>query len=189
MTPISDADRTLLKQAGSSTDQAVRGRACAIVLAQAAGPDRDAAGALLVDGYLEQTQPSFHLIPRGTAMAAEPIFEDAYEVLADETKKFSKVTPKTLTAALERLPLALAPIRMIAGLTYNELAVAIELATGQRVTGASLRTFERLAPDAPMTDRRREIAKAAGEGAHAVVGRKVLTVEAALRPSRRRPSS
>jgi hypothetical protein len=109
-------------------------------------------------------------------MAAEPVFETAYEVLAEETKAFSDVRPETLTAALERLPLALGPLRMIAGLTYNELAVAIELAAGQRVTGASLRSFERLAPDAAMTDRRREIARAAGEGAHAVVARKVLTV-------------
>jgi hypothetical protein len=176
VTPLSDADRTVLEQAGSSTDQAIRGRACAIVLAQSEGADRDTAGALLVTGYLEQTQPSFHLIPRGTAMATEPVFESAYEVLAEETKGFTKLNPKTLTSALERLPLALAPLRMIAGLTYNELAVAIELATGQRVTGASLRSFERLGPDAPMTNRRTEIAKAAGEGAHAVVGRKVLTV-------------
>jgi hypothetical protein len=109
-------------------------------------------------------------------MAAEPTFEDAYEVLSDETKGFTQVKPKTLTAALERLPLALAPLRMVAGLTYNELAVAIELATEERVTGASLRDFERLGPDAAMTNRRRQIAKLAGRGAYAVVTRKVLTV-------------
>jgi hypothetical protein len=165
-----------LEQAGSSADQAIRGRACAIVLAQSDPADRDAAAALLADGFLKETQPSFHLIPRGKAMAAEPDFEMAYEVLAEETNGFSDVRPETLTAALVRLPLALGPLRMIAGLTYNELAVAIELAGGERVTGGALRNFERLPPDAAMTDRRRAIATAAGAGANAVVSRNVLTV-------------
>lgn len=176
MSPLSDADRKVLEGAGSSADQAIRGRACAIVLAQGAGEDRIEAETLLVNGFLKETQPSFHLIPRGTAMAPGPDFEAAYEVLSDETNGFKKVKPETLTAALERMPLALAPLRMIAGLTYNELAVAIELATQQQVTGGALRSFERLAPDSAMTKRRREIAQLAGKGAHAVVARQVLTV-------------
>ncbi len=110
------------------------------------GQDRELAHALLAESYLAATQPSFHLIPRGKAMASEGDFDAAYQVLVDETDDFTDVTATTVAAALDREPAALAPLRMMLGFTTNELAVAISvLDPSQRISGVRLKTFERRA--------------------------------------------
>ena len=110
------------------------------------GQDREVARALLAESYLAATQPSFHLIPRGQAMTPEAEFVSAYAVLAEETSDFTDVSLSTLSAALDREPATLAPLRMILGFTTNELAVAIRLLDpSQGVTGGKLKNFERRA--------------------------------------------
>ena len=123
--------------------QTARGQAVAIVLSKT-GADRTAARALLAESYLAATQPSFHLIPRGDAMASESDFETAYAVLAQETRDFADVTATTLGQALDREPSSLAPLRMVVGFTTNELAVAITtLDPSSPVAGGRLKNFER----------------------------------------------
>lgn len=83
--PISAAEQAAILAAGTTADQAVRGRAVAIVLATQA-EDRSAARRLLAQSYLTATQPSFHLIPRGDAMLPSDRFATAYRALADGTR-------------------------------------------------------------------------------------------------------
>lgn len=61
---LTPAEEAAILRAGETSDQAVRGRAVAIVLA-AHPDDRVTARRLLAQAYLRSTQPSFHLIPRG----------------------------------------------------------------------------------------------------------------------------
>jgi hypothetical protein len=178
--PLSDQERSIIASAGTSRQQTVRGQAVAIVLAKA-GADRDAARALLAESYLATTQPSFHLIPRGDAMASETAFEVAYDVLDQETQSFTNVTQATLTAALLRDPRALAPLRMIIGFTTNELAVAVRLIDpSATITGNALKGIERRpAPTTASAIQRREAAIALICAAVlAVMNRSILTVPA-----------
>lgn len=70
---------------------------------------------LLAESFLSVTQPSFHLIPRGDAMATQDQFMTAYEEVAGLTANFSRVDEDNLTEALLMAPGTLAPLRMIAG--------------------------------------------------------------------------
>ena len=131
---LTDDERDILRLAGTTPDPNGRQRAVAIVLARH-GADRDDARDLLVAGYLSATQPSFHMIPRGDAMADEVSFIDAYERLAVATGGFHVVTPDTLRAVLLERPDALAPLRMVLGFTHNELASAArQWITGSKMT-------------------------------------------------------
>lgn len=141
--PLSDQERETIEAAGQAPQQTVRGQAVAIVLAKQ-GADRAEARSLLAESYLATTQPSFHLIPRGDAMASEADFDAAYQVLAASTSGFTDVRVETLRAALIEDPRALAPLRMVVGFTHNELAVATKLVQpDSTVTGAALKSAER----------------------------------------------
>jgi len=76
---------------------------------------------------------------------------------------------------------------MIAGLTYNELAVATTLATGHEVGGGSLRGYEReSAPPAEGSgrwNRRAEVLSRVAQTVLAVVDRQILEVPPAAEPS------
>jgi len=114
-------------------------------------------------------------------------FDNAYEELTQATKEFSNVNAETLAGILINHPATLAPLRMIAGLTYNELGVAIRLATGQRVQSGMLRAYER--EDLPPAEgsarwlRRAEILRLAAETLIAVVDRRILEVPSAVSAS------
>ncbi len=141
--PLSDSERAILAAAGTAEQQHARGQAVAIVLAKT-GDAAAEARAILAESFVATTQPSFHLIPRGDAMTSEGDFERAYRVLAEETRDFSDVRVETLHAALLRDGAALAPLRMIVGLTHNELAATTKLvAPESAVTGNALKTLER----------------------------------------------
>ncbi len=142
------------------------------------GQDRELAHALLAESYLAATQPSFHLIPRGKAMASEGDFDAAYQVLVDETDDFTDVTATTVAAALDREPAALAPLRMVLGFTTNELAVAISvLDPSQRISGGRLKTLERRARTAGTASAARaNLIEAVAETAMALMERKLLPV-------------
>lgn len=173
----SEAEREALQSAGGSPNQSARQRACAIVLSKSDPKAREEAARLLTASYLEETQPSFHLIPRGDAMASESSFRLAYEALAKATDDFDAVSVETLSTALVSQPLALAPLRMIAGLTYNELSVAIELAGSGRVSGSVLRSYERGAAGKRIA---KPTADAAAQAVIAAVSKDVLFVPDAL---------
>lgn len=184
--PLSGAEEAAILAAGTTSDQAIRGRAVAIVLAQQAD-DRQASRRLLADSYLKATQPSFHLIPRGDAMLPTDRFADAYGVLAAGTKGFRDIKVETIARVLATHPSALAPLRMITGLTLKELAVAVRLASGTVVSDASLRTWEREAaapdPGTARALRRAPLVQAVAEAVIAVIDRAILTVPPAAAPS------
>lgn len=140
---LSDQERAIISAAGTAPAQTARGQAVAIVLSKS-GSDRNAARALLAESYLAATQPSFHLIPRGEAMASEGDFVAAYDALAQATSDFTDISALTLSTALDQEPASLAPLRMIVGFTLNELAVAMTtLDPSNPVTGGRLKNFER----------------------------------------------
>jgi hypothetical protein len=93
----------------------------AIVLAKT-GSAQAEARELLTGSYIASIQPSFHYIPRGDAMADEEAFAAAYRRLAAHTVSFTNVDRRALVASLTASPESLAPLRMILGFTYNELA-------------------------------------------------------------------
>lgn len=181
--PLSKSDEEAIAAAGTSDDQAVRGRAVAIVLASSAD-DRQTARRLLAQGYLKATQPSFHLIPRGDAMLAAERFDAAYAALASGTAEFRDVTVERVADVLLAHPAALAPLRMIAGLTLKELAVAVRLASGTIVSDAALRAWEREhitpEPGTAKATRRAALAAAVANAVVATIERRILTVPSAV---------
>jgi hypothetical protein len=173
---LSSEERVVIAAAGDAPLQTARGQAVAIVLAKQ-GTDAETARALLAESYLATTQPSFHLIPRGDAMAPEAAFAAAYEVLAEETAQFMDVSRETIVRALAREPSALAPLRMIAGFTHNELAVAVRLVDPTpNVTGGRLKTFERKARPSTVTPARRTMIEAIAATIIALMERSILHV-------------
>lgn len=176
---LSDDEKAILAAAGESPLQTTRGQAVAIVLSKR-DEDAETARSLLAESYLRTTQPSFHLIPRGQAMAGEADFVEAYERLASVTSSFTQVTNETLSAALDDVPAALAPLRMILGFTHNEFAVAMNLVDPtQRATGARLKQFERRLRPATASESRKQFIAAIAETVLAVMSRAILSVPAA----------
>lgn len=143
---LSDHERSLLLAAGSTAEQTVRGQAVAILLSKS-GEEAAEARALLADSFAATTQPSFHLIPRGEAMASEADFEAAYTVLDETTDGFTRVNLETLRTALLRDGAALAALRMIVGFTHSELAAASRIvAPAKPISASSIKALERKSP-------------------------------------------
>lgn len=143
---LSERERDILTVAGSAAEQTIRGQAVAILLSKS-GVDQVEARALLAESFAMTTQPSFHLIPRGDAMATETAFDAAYALLASTTSAFTDVTLQTLKVALLRDGGVLAPLRMVIGFTLSELAAATKLISPDApVSESALKTLERKAP-------------------------------------------
>ena len=173
---LSDNERRILEEAGGNPSPVDRQRAVGIYLAKS-GSDRAKAGELLVGGFLSHVRPSFHLIPKGDSMADEVSFADAYAALAEGTSNFSRPDAQSLAAVLRRTPAALAPLRMIVGLTYNELAVAITLADPEaRSSGEALKKFERNPPPQQASERHDQLAASIAQAVVAAMNRDILTI-------------
>jgi hypothetical protein len=140
--PLTDDQRAILAEAGTTPDLTKRRRAVAIYL-DSTGEDLAAARALLAQSYSRALQPSFHLVPYGDKMASETAFTESYEHLARATDGFRTITRDTLLDAVTSRPSSLAPLRMILSLTRNELAFTMHLAHPElSVTDTTLRKFE-----------------------------------------------
>ena len=173
---LSDDERKILEEAGGNPSPVDRQRAVGIYLAKSE-TDRAKAGDLLVKGFLSHLRPSFHLIPKGDSMADEEAFADAYAALAYGTADFSRPDAESLAAVLQRTPAALAPLRMIVGLTHNELAVAITLADPDaRSSGETLKKFERSPPPAQASPKREQLATSIAKAVTAAMSREILAV-------------
>ena len=183
---LTEAERATIDRAGESGDQNIRGQAVAIVLSKD-GASRENGRRLLAQSYVRATSPSFHFIPRGDAMLASPTFEEAYAIVQHATAGFTNVSVDSLRDALLTSPAALAPLRMIAGVTYNELSYALRATGGAPVSGARLRSFERDADprdsDPRKQERRAELATQIAETLMRVVQRTVLEVPASASAS------
>ena len=174
--PLSERQTALLGTAGRTPDAVARQQAVAITLG-ASPDDRPEARELLARGYLEQLQPSFHLIPRGDAMASEQAFVAGYGVLARATDQFTRAGADTIASALEQEPGSLAPLRMILGFTHQEMAVAVRLVNPEaRTSGQTLRRFERGGRGARDTASRRRLIEDLAAAATAVMDRRILGV-------------
>lgn len=124
-------------------------------------------------------QPSFHYIPRGDAMADEQAFAEAYRKLAVHTEDFTNVDQQQLVAALTASPDTLAPLRMILGFTYNELAQAMRLTRpGTRTRGDTLKRFERSAPPHGAPTRQAELIETIAATVLAIMERNILQIPA-----------
>lgn len=177
---LSKDEEFILRAAGTSADTTLRRQAVAIVLAKS-GDDRTKSQEHLVSGYLAATQPSFHLIPRGDAMASEGAFDGAYALLAASTDGFTDVSRPSIAATLLAHPETLAPLRMVIGFTFNELAVAVRVCHPEsKATGDGIRGFERKPIPSPMTDRqattREALAHQIANAVVSVMDREILAV-------------
>ena len=77
-------------------------------------------------------------------MATEDGFDSAYRKLFSHTEGFTRVDLQSLVATLTESPEVLAPLRMILGFTYNELAVAVKLVDPDNsVRGDTIKKLER----------------------------------------------
>ena len=179
--PLTDQQIAILTTAGHTPDAVVRQQAVTLMLA-AEGADREEMRDLLTQGYVAQTQPSFHLIPRGDAMATEEAFTEAYAVLERFTLGFRYPRAGPIAAALEQMPAILAPLRMILGLTHAELAVAIRLENPDAaISDRTLRNFERGSKPGMTTARRRHLLHNIASVVEAIMERRVLQIpEAAV---------
>ena len=91
-------------------------------------------------------------------MASENAFDTAYRTLARHTNSFTNVDRQSLHAALTTAPSTLAPLRMILGFTYNELAWAMKLTRpGTTTRGDTLKKFERNPPPRQISSKRAEL--------------------------------
>ena len=178
--PLSQRELTILTEAGSTSSTAARQEAAAIVLAQP-GHDRQKAGTLLVRGYRHQMQPAFHLIPRGEASESEAEFTRLYERLVTATEGFTRTEPEMFIALLQEEPAALAPLRMILGLTRQELAAALRIVSKEgRASAQTLRNLERDVHPGPVTGTRRRLIRDIAAAATAIMERRILRVPDAL---------
>ena len=110
-------------------------------------------------------------------MADEESFTDAYVALADGTEDFLHPDAESVAAILQRTPAALAPLRMIVGLTYNELSVAITLADPDaRSSGEALKKFERSPPPEQPSPKHEQVAASIARAVTAAMSREILTV-------------
>lgn len=174
--PLSDSEERILRAAGSDPSPVARQQAVGVTLAKH-GEEAEASRELLTQSYLTHVSPSFHLVPRGDSMFAEDAFAEAYEALAMGTDNFNGVDEASLKATLLECPAALAPLRMILGLTHNELAVAIRLHDPEsNAVGGSLKNLERsAAQEHPTATRQRTVGSIAG-AVLAMMNRDLLTV-------------
>ena len=110
-------------------------------------------------------------------MADEESFTQVYGALAAGTSDFTDVTAASLESVLLSAPEALAPLRMILGLTHNELAVAMKLTQPDaRISGDKLKKFERSPPSQTPPDERNKLAALIAATATAVMNREILPV-------------
>ena len=173
---LSDPERDVLSRAGATPSPTVRRQSVAIVLAKT-GSAQAEAKEVLTASYIASMQPSFHLIPRGDAMADEGAFARAYRELAAQTDSFTNVDRQALVAALTASPDTLAPLRMILGFTFNELAQAMRLTRpGTRTRGDTLKRFERSTPQEKPPVRRIEMIDTIAETVLAIMERSILQV-------------
>ncbi len=166
--PLTESERDVLSEAGTTPSPTLRRQAVAIALAKS-GIEKYEATDLLGKSFVAATQPSFHYIPRGDTMADEPAFDVAYRSLAKHTGNFAKVTERNLIRALGEEPRTLAPLRMILGFTYNELSWAMKLTRkGTTTSGTTLRNFERSPEPTQVTAKRSEMIETIAAAAVAV---------------------
>ena len=110
-------------------------------------------------------------------MASEFAFENAYKNLARHTNNFTEVSEGDIIRALTNDPDTLAPLRMILGLTHNEMSWAMKLASdGATTSGATLKNFERSPNPERSTARRNKMIKTIAATAMAVMNRSILQI-------------
>ena len=177
---LTERDITILQAAGSTPSAAARQEAAALVLAQP-GYDRQKAGALLARGFRHQLQPAFHLIPRGEARDSEAEFVLLYERLVVATEGFTRTDPEAFIGLLREEPAALVPLRMILGLTRQELAAVLRMVSRDgRASGQTLRNFEREVHPLRLTGARERLIADIAAAVIAIMDRSVLGVPDAL---------
>ncbi len=171
---LSDPERAVLSGAGTTPDPVLRRQAVAITLRKS-GTDLTDARDLLATGFTAATQPSFQYIPRGGSMASEDEFDTAYAELAARTDEFRDVSSQSLALVLTSSPATLAPLRMILGLTHNELAWSMkQVRPASKTSGGTLKNFERN-PSRP-SDARAEMIETIVAAVLAVVDRSILQI-------------
>ena len=115
-------------------------------------------------------------------MASEKEFGVAYQRLVALTNGFTDIDHEKLRAALETEPSTLAPLRMILGFTYSELAWAMKLTQpGTTTRGDTLKRFERNPSPQRANPREAAMIDTLVTTVLAIMGGKVLQIPPAAR--------
>lgn len=116
-------------------------------------------------------------------MASEREFHAAYEKLVALTDGFADIGHEKLRAALATEPSTLAPLRMILGFMYNELAWAMKLTQPETTTrGDTLKRFERNPSPRQATPRDLAMIDTLVTTVLAIMGGEVLQIPPAAQP-------
>lgn len=173
---LTESDRELLSGVGTIASPTAR-RQAVVVLQRQTGPAKTEASELLGQSFVTATQPSFHFIPQDDAMATETAFNAAYQKLAEYTSDFTDISEASLIAALINAPEALAPLRMILGYTYKELAWATRLTHPDNPASESrLKNFERDTAPGSVMEKQAELVRTVVDTVIAIMNRTILQV-------------
>ena len=174
--PLSQREIAVLEEAGSTPSAAARQEAAEIFLGTPPA-DRNAAAALLARGYRDKMGPAFHLIARGGAVEGEAAFTALFEELVSATKGFTSTEREVFVALLRKEPGVLAPLRMILGLTRQEMTAALRIVNKDaRTSTQTLRKFEQGGPPTRMQSPRRRLIEDIATAVTAIMERRILQV-------------
>lgn len=105
----------------------------------------------LIDEVVSELKSSFLEMPRGDGFIEYRIFEQGYQTLKRSTDAFAKVTPETIEAAVEAMPISLIVFRAILGFTPSEWAYITTEMTGVVVGQGVARSIDRKIRLQPLT--------------------------------------
>lgn len=105
----------------------------------------------LIDEVVSELKSSFLEMPRGDGFIEYRIFEQGYQTLKRSTDAFAKVTPETIEAAVEAMPISLIVFRAILGFTPPEWAYITTEMTGVVVGQGVARSIDRKIRLQPLT--------------------------------------
>ena len=177
---LTQREATLLEAAGTTSSAAARQEAAALLLATPVG-GRTQASALLLRGYRRQMQPAFHLIAHVDPQEGEAAFTGRYHRLVSATKGFTRTEPKVISTLLREEPATLGPLRMILGMTRQEMAAAVRAVSSEsRASTQTLRKFEREEKPPRLLSQRRRLIDDLATAVTAVMERRVLRVPDAI---------
>jgi hypothetical protein len=93
----------------------------------------------------------FLTMPKGPGFVQYPVFERGYEALKRATGNFRDLSPETILAAVQEVPIALIVLRCMLGFTPPEWAYVTSQRTDVQVSQGAVRALDRRARTAPDT--------------------------------------
>ena len=96
-----------------------------------------------VDIIFSNLESDFMVMPKGPGFVEYAAFEEGYELLKQETKSFTDLSPKCVWSAVIRNPISFIVLRTMLGFTPPEWAYIARKQTGVEISQSFARTIER----------------------------------------------